>query len=201
MKLHWSPRSPFVRKVMIAASELGVEPRIQRMRNVVQQPDLNPVVMMDNPLNKIPTLILDDGTPLIDSRVICEYLDGLDGGAMLFPEGAARWPALRWQALADGILEQEVLWRNERNRDAGERSTAFIRCYREKVIAGLDRLEAESGALEAAPYAIGHVTIGCLLAYTDFRFDELAWRVGRSGLARWYAGFAERPAVLAHPIA
>lgn len=200
MKLHWSPRSPFVRKVMIAASEVGVEAEIGRMRNVVQQPDLNPVVMADNPLNKIPTMILDDGMALIDSRVICEYLDGLHEGPKLFPEGAERWRALRWQALADGILEQQVLLRNERNRVPGEQSPAFIRCYRDKVIAGLDRLEKESEEIATAPYAIGHIAIGCLLAYTDFRFDELTWRVTRPGLAQWYDRFAVRPAVLAHPI-
>src|SRR5690606_4264977 len=108
MRLHWSPRSPFVRKVMVAATEIGVEPRIERMRNVVQQPRLNPVVMADNPLNKIPVLILDDGLPLIDSRVICEYLDSLHDGPKLFPAGEARWPALRWQALGDGIMEQQT---------------------------------------------------------------------------------------------
>lgn len=200
MRLHWSPRSPFVRKVMIAATEIGVEPRIERMRNVVQQPRLNPLVMEDNPLNKIPVLVLDDGLPLIDSRVICEYLDSLHDGPKLFPASEARWGALRWQALGDGIMEQQTLLRNERLRDSSERSEAFVECYRSKVIASLDRLEAEATALGEADFAIGHIAVGCVLGYCDFRFQDLEWRKGRHALAAWYETFAARPSVQAHPV-
>ncbi len=77
MKLHWSPRSPFVRKVMVSAHELGVADRIQTVRTVVQMDKPNPVLLADNPLGKIPTLVLDDGTTLYDSLTICEYLDSM----------------------------------------------------------------------------------------------------------------------------
>src|SRR5262249_30120247 len=104
MKLMWSSRSPFVRKVMVAAHEVGVAGRIATERVVVAADKPNAQVMALNPLSKIPTLVLDDGTALYDSRVICEYLDALHDGPRLFPaDPAARWRALRRQALGDGV--------------------------------------------------------------------------------------------------
>src|SRR5580704_9148750 len=117
MKLHWSPRSPFVRKVMIVAHERGLIDRIACVRTVAATGKPHAELMKDNPLSKIPTLVLDDGTILYDSRVICEYLDALDGTPTLFPkEPEARITALRRQALGDGFLDLLVLNRNERER-------------------------------------------------------------------------------------
>ncbi len=90
MKLYWSSRSPFVRKVMVAAHEVGVAGRIATERVVVSAAAPNAAVMAVNPLNKIPTLVLEDGTALFDSRVICEYLDTLHDGPRLFPTGPGR---------------------------------------------------------------------------------------------------------------
>ncbi len=88
MKLHWSPRSPFVRKVMIVAHERGVADRITCVRTVAETTKPHAELMKDNPLSKIPTLVLDDGMVLYDSAVICEYLDSLDGAPKLFPQSA-----------------------------------------------------------------------------------------------------------------
>jgi glutathione S-transferase len=119
MKLHWSPRSPFVRKVMIVAHERGIADRLDCVRTVAAMTTPHAELMKDNPLSKIPTLVLDDGTVLYDSPVICEYLDALDGKPQLFPpERAARLIALRRQALGDGFLDLLVLARNERLRAA-----------------------------------------------------------------------------------
>ena len=85
MKLHWSPRSPFVRKVMIVAHEVGLVDRLTLVRTVAATTKPHPELMRDNPLSKIPTLVLDDGTVLYDSPVICEYLDRLHAGPKLFP--------------------------------------------------------------------------------------------------------------------
>ena len=119
MKLHWSPRSPFVRKVMVAAHELGLVDRLSLVRTVVAMKTTNKALQADNPLSKLPTLVLDDGTPLYDSVVICEYLDTLHDGPKLFPsDPKAKWTALRRHALGDGLLELLILWRNERERRA-----------------------------------------------------------------------------------
>ena len=117
MKLHWSPRSPFVRKVMIVAHEVGLVDRLTLVRTVAAATKPHPELMRDNPLSKIPTLVLDDGTVLYDSPVICEYLDRLHAGPKLFPPGGAeRMTALRRQALGDGCLDFLLLWRDERAR-------------------------------------------------------------------------------------
>ncbi len=98
MKLHWSPRSPFVRKVMIVAHERGLAGRIDCMRTVAAMTKPHAELLKENPLSKIPTLVLDDGTVLYDSPVICEYLDALDGAPKLFPRAPkARMTALRRQ--------------------------------------------------------------------------------------------------------
>ena len=117
MKLHWSPRSPFVRKVMIVAHERGLVDRITCVRTVAATSKPHAELMKDNPLSKIPTLVLDDGTVIYNSPVICEYLDALDGAPKLFPsEPKARLEALRRQALGDGFLDLLVLLRDERMR-------------------------------------------------------------------------------------
>src|SRR3984893_14094137 len=117
MKLHWSPRSPFVRKVMVVVHELGFAARIACVRTVAATTKPHAELMKDNPLSKIPTLVLDDGTVIYDSPVICEYLDALDGRPKFFPaEAEARLAALRRQALGDGFLEMMVLLRDERMR-------------------------------------------------------------------------------------
>src|SRR5262249_47071842 len=118
MKLHWSPRSPFVRKVMIVAHERGLIDRLNCVRTVAAMTTPHAELMRDNPLSKIPTLVLDDGTVLYDSPVICEYLDALDRQPQLFPiEREARMRALRRQALGDGYLDLLVLARNEGLRE------------------------------------------------------------------------------------
>lgn len=195
MKLYWSSRSPFARKVMVAAHELGVAGRIERERVLVAANKPNPGVMAVNPLNKIPTLLLDDGTALYDSRVICEYLDALHAGPKLFPaEPGLRWPALRLQALGDGLMEAIVLRLGEQNRPVQSQSETHLAAYRLKIATALDRLEAHAEAL-AEPVRIGHIAVGCALAHLDFRFAADDWRAGRGKLAHWFAGFARRPSM------
>ena len=83
MILHWSPKSPFVRKVVIVAEECGLSDRIERRRSVaVFDAAPNPAILADNPLGKIPVLITDDGLKLVDSRVICDYLIDLSEVAL-----------------------------------------------------------------------------------------------------------------------
>src|SRR3954449_13055856 len=105
MLLHWSPRSPFVRKVMIAAHELGLSERIETVRTVVAASQPNTELMKDNPQSRLPTLRLADGTAIYDSPVICEYFDMLAGGGKLFPQAfPERLVALRRPTLRGGML-------------------------------------------------------------------------------------------------
>ena len=194
MKLHWSPRSPFVRKVMIVAHERGLADRLHCVRTVAAMTAPHAELMRDNPLSKIPTLVLDDGAALYDSPVICEYLDALDGKPQLFPrDRRLRMVALRRQALGDGFLDLLVLARNERLRK--EPSEVHLNSAAVRSGAVLDSLEREAQALMASGFDIGHIAIGCALSYLDFRFVEEDWRKRRPDLARWHAGFAGRPSV------
>jgi glutathione S-transferase len=194
MKLHWSPRSPFVRKVMIVAHERGLVDRLHCVRTVAAMTAPHAELMRENPLSKIPTLVLDDGAALYDSPVICEYLDALDGKPQLFPrDRRLRMVALRRQALGDGFLDLLVLARNERLRK--EPSEVHLNSAAVRSGAVLDSLEREAQALMASGFDIGHIAIGCALSYLDFRFAEEDWRKRRPDLARWHAGFAGRPSV------
>jgi glutathione S-transferase len=189
MKLRYSPTSPYVRKVLVTAIELGLEARIERISkdNLVN----------DNPLDKIPTLIMDDGEALYDSPVICEYLDSLNPDLRLFPPaGPARWRVLRQQALCDGVLDAAILRMLEsKRRPEGLRWAEEIAKQGGKVGRALDRLEAEVGDLEG-DLTIGQIAAGCTLGYLDFRFGHEDWRPAHPKLAAWQAEFAKRPSML-----
>lgn len=199
MKLHWSPRSPFVRKVMIALHETGLVDRVDCVRTVVAMASPpNPALLPDNPLGKIPTLVLDDGTALADSRVICEYLDTLHDGARLFPDkGERRFRHLRWQALADGLTDILLLWRNERIRPEGTQHPGIVGAFETKVRHAFAMFDHESGQLAADPFGIGHIALVCTLGQMDFRFANSRWRDGNPRLARWYEDISQRPSVAA----
>lgn len=199
MKLHWSPRSPFVRKVMVAAHELGLADRIRTERTVAAM--LNPAraLMPENPLAKIPTLVLEDGTVLYDSQVICEYLDHLAGGGRLIPAaGPARWQELRRHALADGFLDLLILWRNERDRP--QPLPELVAAFTLKTDAVLAALEAETGQIARGAVGLAQITAAIAGAYMDFRFAGLRWRERCPRFSAWQLGFAERPSMRATEI-
>ena len=198
MKLHWSPRSPFVRKVMIAAHERGVAGRLDCVRTVAATSKPHAELMKDNPLSKIPTLVLDDGTVIYDSPVICEYFDAVGDAETprLFPaELRMRLLALRRQALGDGFLDLLVLLRDERMRAQPSQGHLASAAVRKRAV--LESLEIEATELAASQFGIGHIAIGCALSYLDFRYADEDWREGHPRLANWHKGFAARPSVLA----
>jgi glutathione S-transferase len=185
MKLHWSPKSPYVRKVLVCAHEAGVADRLELVRSVAAMLKPNERLMQDNPLSKIPTLVLEDGFTLFDSVVICEYLDDLGRGSLFPPQGADKWQALRWHAFGDGLLDMAILWRNERERSAP--LATLIDAFSLKTRMSLKQLDDEAQALNETPFSIGHVALGCALGYLDYRFDTLGWRGIAPRLAEWHA--------------
>lgn len=198
MKLYWSSRSPYARKVMAFAHEAGVADRIETVRTLVSMTAPNRDLMRVNPIAKIPTLVTDDGMVLFDSSVICEYLDGLHGGEKLFPAAAAeRWPALRWQALGNNMLDNLVPWRNERLRPHAQQSPETLAAFELKIRSAVSALEAEAGVFEKARIGIGHVTLAVALGYIDFRFSDLGWRDGHPRIAAWHESFSKRPSMQA----
>jgi glutathione S-transferase len=191
MKLYWSPRSPFVRKVMVCAHEIGIADRIENIYTLVSASAVNADMMRVNPLGRIPALEVENGKILYDSVVICDYLDTRYGEARLFPrDEASRWDALRRHALANGMLEILVQWRSERSRPPAQQSPDTLRAFESKIASGLSAADAEpasSGAVD-----IGHVTLGVVLGYLDFRYAEIDWRARHPQLAQWFESFVAR---------
>ena len=198
MKLHWSPRSPFVRKVMVAAHELGVTDQIRTVRTVVAMLKPARELFPENPLGKIPTLVLEDGTVLYDSQVIIEYLDSQAGHRLIPKEGPARWTELRRHALANGFLDLLILWRNE--RDKAQPLQTLLDAFALKTDAVLPALEAEIDAIAEGPVGLAQITVAIAGAYMDFRFADLHWRDRCPRFAAWQRRFAERPSMKATEI-
>ena len=188
MILRSSPSSPFVRKVRIAAAVLGLEGDIKiQPADTVDPSDR---VRRENPLGKIPLLILDDGTALYDSRVILEYLDHRAGGGRIIPkEAGARFAALCQQALCDGVLDAGILRVYEaRWRPAEHHVAKWLEHQTGKMVRALAALEAAPPGLDPTPH-VGQITAACALGYLDFRFEG-AWRKDHPRLVAWLDAFA-----------
>ncbi|WP_160122497.1 glutathione S-transferase family protein [Rhodovarius lipocyclicus] len=191
MKLSYSGASPYVRKAMICAILRGIDGQFTDLGLRTT----NPALAALNPLAKIPTLVLDDGTVLYDSPVICEYLDSLGTAPKLFPPpGPARWKALQLQALGDGILDASQPRRREIALPQDEGRREYIATQRGKVERAVEALEAEAEQLGELT-TIGEITIACALGYLDFRYPDEAWREGHPKLAAWYAKVLALPAM------
>ncbi|MCF8483199.1 MAG: glutathione S-transferase [Rhodospirillum sp.] len=196
MRLRHSPNSPYVRKVMAMAHEIGLVDQLELVPTFVWEDDTD--IHKDNPLGKVPALILSDGTVLPESVLICLYLDDLHGGTKLFPDtGEDRIQALRWLALGDGLTNSAVARTIEFNRrPEHERGTWWPERMKRAVTGTLHLLERESSTLTDSPLNIGHIAIGVALGYLDFRFADEFWRDGHPGLSAWYEDFAKRPSMV-----
>jgi glutathione S-transferase len=188
--LRSSPPSPFGRKVKIAAAILGLSGDIKIETTDTNDP--SDTIRKQNPLGKIPALILEDGSALFDSPVILEYLDARAGGGKILPrEGQARWDALKLHAIADGIMDAALLQVYEKRFRPEEHWVAKWTDYQaEKVTRALDVLEASPPALPATPN-IGHIGLACALGYLDLRFEG-KWRANYPKLVAWLDNFAAR---------
>ncbi len=189
LTLRSSPASPFGRKVKISMIELGLTDKIE----IVVADTTNPTdpLRKQNPLGKIPTLVLEDRSTLFDSRVIVDYLDHLAGGGRIIPAGAERFAQLRLQALADGICDAALLQVYEvRFRAAEMRHAGWVENQQGKIDRALATLEAEPPAFADRP-RIGEIALACALGYLDLR-HEGKWRAAHPRLVAWLDAFAAK---------
>jgi glutathione S-transferase len=191
VKLFYSPTSPYVRKVMACAITRGLADQIVK---IACNPHESLEDLLDrNPTSKVPCLVTDDGLALFDSPVICEYLDSLGDAAALFPaSGAARWRALKFQAMGDGILDAAVPCRGEQGKPREAARDAQIARFKAAMSRTVDALEADP------PHKlldIGSIAVACALGYMDFRFATDPWRPGHPKLEAWYEAFAQNPGI------
>lgn len=188
--LRSSPASPFGRKVKIAARLLGLMDQIEVV--VADTTSETDALRRQNPLGKIPTLVLEDGTAFYDSRVILEYLDHLAGGGRIIPAGAARFSALTQQALADGIMDAAILQVYEsRWREPDRQNEKWVAHQGGKIRRALATLDSTTPALaEHDRCDVGQIAVACALGYLDLRFPG-SWRQEHPRLEEWLERFAQ----------
>jgi glutathione S-transferase len=197
MKLFYAATSPYARKCLVSAHELGLRDRLELLPAAPHPVNRDRALVAHNPLGKVPTLITEDGTVLYDSRVICEYLNTLGDGDLIPLQGPERWAVLVDQALADGILDAAVLTRYEATaRPENLRWNDWVVGQLDKVTCGLAELERRAGALVDRVDA-GTIAVGCALGYLDLRFASLAWREKCPDTGVWFEQFGKRDSMVA----
>jgi glutathione S-transferase len=196
MKLTFSPASPFARKVRICAIELGLIDKIELVPATVAPGTPNEAYAHDiNPLRKLPALILDDGTVLVDSFVICEYLDDLAGNKLIPASGAARWKVKSEHSMLQGMLDAMLLCRYEKLlRPEALRWQVWYDDQWDRAWQGFARFEAQPDVL-ARPLDITQIALACALGYADFRFPDCDWRNSFPKLAAFNEKMLQRPSV------
>jgi glutathione S-transferase len=195
MILRSVPPSPFARKCVLAASVLGLTDQFKLEKADANDPA--DTLRAQNPLGKIPALVLEDGSTLFDSRVIVEYLDHRAGGGKIIPqESKARFAALRLQALADGMTDAQILLVYEgRFRPPEHHVKKWTDYQADKIRRGFDALEADPPSLDAVPN-VGQIALACFLGHRDLRFAG-DWRAAHPKLVAWLDRFAARVAAFA----
>lgn len=196
MQLYYSPNSPYARKARIIIHELDLESRVEEM--IVSLP-ADAKFRAVNPLGKIPALVLDDGSVIYDSPVICEYLDDLGQGkffprAGLFREAQGRWRALTLQALGDGLADAVVRRNQELRLPEDKRSVEVIQRQTAAIEGAFSVADRAATKFPAQP-TIGEIAIACAIGYLDLRAPHDGWRDRYGQLARWLDSFCQRPSV------
>jgi glutathione S-transferase len=197
MRLFHSPASPFVRKVMLVLHETGQLGQVELVAATGNAVTPGTMPLAENPLGKLPTLVLGDGRALYDSRVICRYLDSVATGG-LYPAEPRLWDSLVVEATADGIMDAAALMVYEgRVRPETLQFAPWVEGQWGKVTRALDCLETGWLGHLSGPWDIGQIAVGAALGYLDLRHNGRAWREGRPGLAGWFATASGRPAMQA----
>ncbi|NYT81779.1 glutathione S-transferase [Alcaligenaceae bacterium] len=195
MKIYFSSSSPFVRKCMVVAAELGLAEQIEKLPSAANPVTRDQIIVATNPLGQVPTFLTETGQALYDSRVICEYLNHRGNGEIFPSDPDRRWQALTEQSLADGILDAALLARYEKAvRPAEFQWEGWTQGQMEKIVSGLGYFEKAIAGKDGV-VDISTISLACALGYLDFRFADYDWRSAHPALAKWYASFSQRPSV------
>jgi glutathione S-transferase len=198
MKLFMTPTSPYARKARIIIRELDLTKLVTEVPVDLANKE---EIRKFNPLGKIPALALDDGSILLDSPVICEYLDDLGNGKFfprhgMFGDAKGRWKALTLAAIGDGLADAAVALMLEQRRKEERQSAGALEHHKGAILSTLDALERLAPHFAEYP-TIGEIAVGCALGYVDLRHGYLGWRAGRPQLAAWDVSFGRFHAVQA----
>ena len=198
MRLFYSPNSPYARKARIIIRELDLTSRVE---DVIVTLPADAKLRAVNPLGKIPALLLDDGSVIYDSPVICEYLDELGGGKFfprptLFAEAKGRWRTLTLQALGDGLADAVVRRTQELRLPEDKRSSDVVTRQTKAIEAAFAVLDRAAAKFQAEP-TIGELAVASAIGYLDLRAPEDGWRGRYPALAHWLENFSQRPSAIA----
>lgn len=194
MTLHSSPASPYAAKVRAVIFEKGLDEKINILASNPMTGENSLYII--NPLARIPALVLENGEVLFDSPVICEYLDWLDGKPDFHPSpGPARWNALRWQAVGDGLMDTLFRWRQEIIRPENEQSPSFRQRNADITRMTLDAVERQIGTIEG--FHIGAIALAMALGYLELRFADFDSRKDHPQLTQWLKEMKNRRSIAA----
>ncbi len=195
MRLFYGLASPYARMVRIALLETGLDEQVRKQEVTLRDP--GSALLPFNPVGRVPTLELDDGTILTESLLILNYLDTLHGGSPLLPrDGSDGWRTLAEIGTAAGMLEGIVTWSRELRRPENERSPGVIALETTRVNRTADVLErAVAGGAYASTGTISasQIVLGCALGWIDPRHPIWRWRDERPALTAWFNTIAMRP--------
>ena len=195
MHLFYSVTSPYARKVLVTAMEKGFCGDLELV--TCNPHDSGSELIVSNPLSRIPTLVLEDGTALYDSPVICEWLDERGDGPELIPAGGPpRWAVLRLQALADGMMDDAYDNVMESRRPLSQQSPRDMETRSVALVRSAAAMDTDLNAVHG-DITLSHIAAACALAYLDFRLPHIDWREGNSFLTEWFKGFLKRPTMAA----
>ena len=176
MKLYYNPPSPYARKVLVVAHERNLLARLVLIP--VDPWKDSPELLTVTPLAKVPALLCEHGELIVESTLICEYLEQLDNGVLA--NTADRFEVRARAALAQGLIDAGFATVIERRRPQMRQWTAWIERQHDAIERTLWRVRPQPGRFD-----LGDITLACALAYLDFRLPELEWRAEHPGLAKW----------------
>lgn len=196
MKLIYASASPFVRKVHVVLIETGLIDDTQLVQVTTTPVNSDENAIAANPSGKIPALLIEDGSAIYDSRVICRYLNARAGGD-LYPE-ADIWKLLTLEATADAIMDAAVLMTYEKRiRPEDMVYAPWIESQWAKAERTIIALNNDWMDMLNGPLTIGQIAVASALNYVDFRHPDRDWRGAAPSLATWYGEFSKRPAMIA----
>lgn len=196
MKLFFSERSPYVRKVLVCAHEAGIFDDIELLTSNAHPIKRDASIVAHNPLGEVPTLLLDEQTMLADSGVICGYMDELGLGKLFPKAGPLRWVVAVEHALGDGLIEAALSARYEMARPKKKQWDVWYDAKLDKIHTTLAHFENRAKSFEDR-FDIGLITVACALSYLNFRFSVLEWEERYPVLAEWYAEISGRDSMRA----
>jgi glutathione S-transferase len=188
MKLLYTKRSPFARKVRVLALEKSVPLDLidEDLQKKSQQ------LLDSNPLGKVPTLLLDNGDVIFDSSVICQYLDGLNDRAVMIPrEGQQRIEVLKWEAFSDDLMVAAINVFMEKARHPKDFHQEFTANVEKNILSSYGYIEKNLSQLKT--FNLAPIAVASAIGYVHFRLPHLKVR---GALLQWFEDISKRPSMV-----